>query len=107
MALGRKTGGRTRGTPNRRTQDVQSLLASLGCDPIEGMARIAMDPRHPVEVRARMYAELAGYVAPKRKAIQMEAADFNRVVFNIGIGPRQPVIAGPVSTRLIDHHGLE
>jgi len=69
MAIGRKTGGRVRGTPNRRTQDIQSLLARMGCDPIEGMARIAMDPLNPVEVRARMYAELAGYVAPKRKAV--------------------------------------
>ena len=90
VALGIKTGGRTRGTPNRRTQDIQSLLASMGCDPIEGMARIAMDPKHPVEVRARMYAELAGYIAPKRKAIQVDSGEVNRVIFNIGIAPRQP-----------------
>ena len=90
VALGIKTGGRTRGTPNRRTQDIQSLLASMGCDPIEGMARIAMDPKHPVEVRARMYAELAGYIAPKRKAIQVDGGDASRVIFNIGIAPRQP-----------------
>ena len=89
VAHGIKTGGRTRGTPNRRTQDIQSLLARMGCDPIEGMARIAMDPQHPVEVRARMYAELAGYVAPKRKAIQLDGGDANRVTFNIGIAPRQ------------------
>ena len=73
MALGRKTGGRVAGTPNRRTQDVIERLALLGCDPIEGMARIAMDMTTPVEVRARMFAELAGYVAPKRKAIEHAA----------------------------------
>jgi hypothetical protein len=88
MALGRKTGGRTRGTPNRRTQDIQSLLTSMGCDPIEGMARIAMDLQHPVEVRARMYVELAQYVAPKRRAVQMDVGDTNRVFFNIGIPSR-------------------
>lgn len=103
MAFGRKTGGRTRGTPNRRTQDIQSLLASLGCDPIEGMARIAMDPEHPVEVRARMYAELAGYVAPKRKAVQLDGGDTNRVVFNIGIAPRQHLThPAPVPTYVIE-----
>lgn len=89
MALGRKTGGRIRGTPNRRTQDIQSLLSRLGCDPIEGMARIAMDPLNPIEVRAKMYAELAGYIAPKRKAVQVDGDGSSRVIFNIGIAPRQ------------------
>ena len=93
MAYGKKTGGRNVGTPNRRTQDIQALLTRIGCDPIEGMARIAMDTQHPVEVRARMYAELAGYVAPKRKAIQLDSGDTNRVIFNIGIAYRQqPVL---------------
>jgi len=70
MAKGHKTGGRTAGTPNRKTQEVTELLESLGCDPIEGMARIAMDERNSVEVRSRMYAELAQYVAPRRKAVE-------------------------------------
>ena len=38
MALGFKTGGRTKGTPNRRTAEVSEKLEALGCDPIEGMA---------------------------------------------------------------------
>jgi hypothetical protein len=75
MSLGRKTGGRTKGTPNRRTADVVGKLAALGCDPIDGMARIAMDEENAVELRARMYAELAGYVAPKRKAIDHSSKD--------------------------------
>jgi hypothetical protein len=29
MALGRKTGGRVRGTPNRRTQDILLMLDQL------------------------------------------------------------------------------
>lgn len=90
MALGRKTGGRMVGTPNRRTVDIQSLLARLNCDPIEGMARIAMDCVNPVEIRARMYAELAQYVAPKRKSVEVAPGDEHRVVFNIGID-RRPV----------------
>ena len=70
MALGRKTGGRRPGTPNRRTLDVIERLDALGCDPIAGMAQIALNEAAPVEVRARMYAELAQYVAPKRKAVE-------------------------------------
>jgi hypothetical protein len=70
MALGRKTGGRTAGTPNRKTQEVRELLESLGCDPIRGMATIAMNLDATLELRGRMNAELAGYLYPKRKAVE-------------------------------------
>ncbi len=62
--------GRTKGTPNRATTDVQATLAALDCNPIEGMARIAMDLANAPELRGRMFAELAGYVAAKRKPIE-------------------------------------
>jgi hypothetical protein len=63
-------GGRSAGTPNKRTQDVIERLEALKCDPIEGMARIAMDANNPPELRGRMFAELAQYIAPKRKALE-------------------------------------
>ena len=63
-----KTGGRKAGTPNRNTQDLIERLATLGCDPIEGLARIAMDPATKPELKFRCFAELAQYVHPKRKA---------------------------------------
>ena len=72
---GMKTGGRRKGTPNKLTAAVAERLAALGCDPISGMARLAMDPSTPVEVRARMYSELAQYVAPKRRAVEHTGAD--------------------------------
>jgi len=75
MALGRKTGGRVAGTPNKRTQEVMERLDALGCGPIEGMAKIAMDQSNPPELRGRMFAELAQYVAPKRKAVEHSAED--------------------------------
>jgi hypothetical protein len=37
------------------------------------MARIAMDEQHTPELRGRMYAELAQYVYPKRKAVELAA----------------------------------
>jgi hypothetical protein len=70
MALGRKTGGRVKGTPNKETLAVAERLEAIGCDPLEGMARIAMDINTPIEVRAKLYRELAQYIAPKRKAIE-------------------------------------
>ena len=70
MAVGRKTGGRVVGTPNRKTAEINDLLESLRCNPIEGMAQIAQDLKNSPELRGRMYAELAQYVYPKRKAIE-------------------------------------
>jgi hypothetical protein len=75
MAKGRKTGGRRRGTPNYKTQAVGDRLQALGCDPIEGMARIAMDETVDLGVRAQMYKELARYVAPQLKATELCAGD--------------------------------
>jgi hypothetical protein len=66
--------GRPKGSKNKINVDVAERLAALGCDPIEGMARIAMDKGAPLDIRARMYSELAQYVAPKRKALEHSAA---------------------------------
>ena len=67
---GLKTGGRRRGSLNRLTREVVEKLAKLDCDPIEGMANLAMDESNPPELRGKMFAELAQYIAPKRKAIE-------------------------------------
>jgi len=40
---GKKTGGRQKGAPNKRTRDVSEKLERLGCDVIVGMATIAMN----------------------------------------------------------------
>ena len=70
-----KTGGRRAGTPNRRTQEIESSLSSMGCDPIEGMAEIARLAREIDDLRlaGQMYKELAQYVAPKRRSIEVIA----------------------------------
>lgn len=62
--------GRKKGVPNKRTLEVAERLAKMKCDPIMGMARLALDKKNPVELRGRMFAELAQYIAPKRRAIE-------------------------------------
>lgn len=66
----REGAGRPKGSPNKRTLDVAEKLAKFGCDPILGMARIARDKNSSPELRGRMLAELAQYIAPKRRAIE-------------------------------------
>ena len=66
-----KTGGRQRGTPNKKTHELVVKLEQLGCDPIAGLAQFAMDSETSRELRVRCYAELAQYVHPKRKAMDL------------------------------------
>src|SRR5215211_8394308 len=68
---GERRGGRKTDIQNKKTQAVADTLAELGCNPIEGMARIAMDENAELGLRAQMYKELAHYIAPKRKAIEV------------------------------------
>ena len=71
---GERRGGRKKGTPNKKTLDVAKRLKELNCDPLEGMVRVAqmaMEEKD-LSVAGRMYSELAQYVAPKRKAVEMD-----------------------------------
>ena len=78
-----KTGGRAKGTPNKKTAEIREMLLSLKCDPITGMARIAMNNRKPPELRGRMYSELAQYMWPKRKAIEYAGPEGEALVIKI------------------------
>lgn len=73
MAKGMKTGGRVKGTPNKKTQAVLDKLEAADHDPILAMVKIAkkayaMDDLH---LAGAMNRELAQYVAPKRKAVEV------------------------------------
>ena len=67
-----KTGGRKRGTPNKKTIAVQEQMEQLGFDPIESMIEIskqAMSDKNYV-LAGQMAKELAQYIYPKRKAVE-------------------------------------
>lgn len=83
MRVGRRGAGRPKGSQNKKTQQIEQLLSSLGVDPIAGMAHIASNNRKilgisedvPIAVRAQMFKELAPYVAYKLKAIEITIED--------------------------------
>lgn len=70
---GEKRGGRQAGTPNKRTLDVIAKLESLDCDPVQGMASVASQAmeKGDLQLAGNMYKELAQYVAPKRRAVEL------------------------------------
>ena len=70
---GERRGGRAPGTPNRATAEVSDKLAALGFDPIAAMVAIATDPAADLTLRGRMASELAAYIHPKRRAIDLTA----------------------------------
>ena len=65
--------GRPNGLPNKRTKEIAERLAELDCDPIEGMAMIANDTTLDHSLRLQAFKELAQYVAPKRKSVDIDA----------------------------------
>ena len=69
----RQGAGRPKGALGEKTKAVQAKLDQLGCDPIEALANISMDNSNTPELRFQANKELAQYVAPKRKAIEMDA----------------------------------
>jgi hypothetical protein len=71
-------------------------LESLGCDPIEGLVKIARDPATKPELKMRCFAELAQYVYPKRKAMDVSldgGREITVTVEHIGSPPRSGSIS--------------
>jgi len=74
MAKGIKTGGRTKGVANKRTQELAELLSNKfkGYNPILSLAEIAHDSAVPIEIRLSAHKEVASYIFAKRKAIEVD-----------------------------------
>lgn len=68
--------GRPKGSKDKRTLNVEETLAKLGLNPIEQMARFVLDESLDMTHRVKLVAELANYIAPKRKAVEM-SGDLN------------------------------
>jgi len=73
MALGKKTGGRKKGTPNKRTEGVKEVLDSLGCDPIRNLAKASEKAESDEDWNLfyNVNKELAKYCYSQRKAIEV------------------------------------
>ena len=73
MATGRKTGGRKKGTPNREKKAMLDEIQQQFPDyhPVIAMAKIANDGNVDLQMRFYAHKEIAHYVEPKRKAIEV------------------------------------
>lgn len=72
-----KSGGRKLGTPNKanssQTERIQELCTHYNIDPFEALLKLSTDSSIDVNLRISILKELAQYVYPKRKSIEIEA----------------------------------
>lgn len=76
--------GRTAGSKNKAKFEVAQILKDLNCDPFKILADLATSARSE-KVRCEAASELAGYVAPKLKSIEVTTDPDNPVLVNINL----------------------
>jgi len=64
-----KTGGRTRGTPNRSTVALRETLAAIDCDPVYELVKIARDPKTELGLKSNIYFQFMRYTHPLPKPV--------------------------------------
>ena len=106
----KKHGGARANTGKKLSMEVRDKLEAVGCDPILGMAYIAManpgalaelgllvtipgqdgqeaqvtsSQQIPIELRAAMYRELAQYVYPKRRSVDVDVQGGGDIHVNV------------------------
>lgn len=63
--LGKKTGGRTKGTANKKTRAIADAAAANGITPLEYMLMVLRDETQPAERRDWAAEKAAPYIHPK------------------------------------------
>ena len=64
-----KTGGRRRGSRNKRTRELLERIESSGITPLDYMLATMRDPELPMELRFEAAKSAAPYVHPKLAAV--------------------------------------
>jgi hypothetical protein len=85
-----KTGGRAKGTPNRATLTLKEKLETIGCDPLLELAKIGMNEKESIEIRVRCLIEIAPYMYPKRKPVDMSSNQSAVINVNTTLDRRGP-----------------
>lgn len=81
MAAGRKTGGRTKGTPNKSNAERTAAIAASGETPLDYMLRIMRDTKADPERRDKCAAQAAPYVHAKLANVEMGGPDGKPIPF--------------------------
>lgn len=88
-----KTGGRQKGTPNRRTLVLQSVTEAMGMDVPRRLAELL--PQLEPGKQADVLLDLMGYLYPKRKSIEHSGPDGNPIQVEATRADLRKLIANP------------
>lgn len=71
---GIKTGGRQPGTPNKKSQEIRELIAQRYPDynPLLALTEIATNPENEVGIRYQANKEVAKYLYPQLKSVEVK-----------------------------------
>lgn len=115
---GKKTGGRKKGTPNRKTLILQEVLETLDLDipmrlrdelsNLDDVQKFGYTPDikfKAINLRVQIYLELMNYLYPKRKAIEMSGPHGSPLQMFLEMSPderarRREVIQRRLETKL-------
>jgi hypothetical protein len=77
MAIGRKTGGRKKGSLNKRTRELQRLAAEVPDkdSPLAFMLSVLQDPDLPLDLRLDAAKNAAPYLHPKLAAVTLKGEE--------------------------------
>jgi hypothetical protein len=96
---GRKTGQ----SPHRKfTWDVKQLCEESGANPFQTMIDIMQDEENSPKLRQTAASELARYIAPQLKSMEIKSETQTQVVFAWADGPAIPTINSD-GTPVIEH----
>lgn len=70
MALGKKTGGRTKGAPNKTTKAYRTELTKAGLLPLEYMLAVLRDPEATEERKSWAAEKAAQFCHPRLTSIE-------------------------------------
>ena len=96
---GRKPGTRNKNpskvSANQKLREVEESVGQ-SIDPLEGMAKIANDESLDIALRLTAYKELARYVYPQRKAVDMSIDDGTSEVSSMSDADLESIALGGV-----------
>jgi hypothetical protein len=89
MAVGKKTGGRTKGVPNRATAAKAAQVEASGLTPLDFMLNILRDETETHDNRAWAAEKAAPYIHPKLAAVEHTGKDGGPVAVTFAWLPPQ------------------
>lgn len=98
---GTKSGGRKKGSPNKKTRVIADIIAQNGKTPAEFLQDVYLDEKNPLNLRIDAAKAAAPYVHSKLQSIEMSNPDGS-----MAERPTRVVLQG-VASKAVEHKGDE